>query len=167
MSTRKHNRHPHLSGEYRWGDLGQLILFFIFLGIWIPDSFVVHYSTFLNEVMPNYIRISLAGIVLICGWLLARNGMKAVFGTEHEKPELIRSGVFGIVRHPIYTGTILFYLGAVVTTLSVVSAVFWLVIVLFYYLISRYEERILTEAFGDEYTAYKKRTGMLFPRIFR
>jgi protein-S-isoprenylcysteine O-methyltransferase Ste14 len=167
MNTKKHDGHPHLSGEYRWGDLGQLILFFIFLGIWITDSFVVHYSTFLNEVVPNYIRIPLAGIVLMCGWLLARNGMKAVFGTTREKPELIRSGVFGIVRHPIYTGAILFYLGAAVTTLSIASAAFWLVIVLFYYLISRYEERILTGAFGDEYTDYKKRTGMLFPRIFR
>jgi protein-S-isoprenylcysteine O-methyltransferase Ste14 len=167
MSTKKHHGHPHLAGEYRWGDLGQLILFFLFMGIWITDSFVVHYSTFLIEIVPDYIRISVAGIVLICGWLLARNGMRAVFGTARDKPELIKEGVFGIIRHPVYAGAILFYLGAVVITLSVVSAAFWLVIAVYYYLISRYEERILTETFGDAYTAYKKQTGMLFPRIFR
>ena len=92
--------------------------------------------------------------------------MKAVFGTEREKPELIDSGVFRVIRHPIYTGAILFYLGAILITFSLLSAVFWLVIILAYFLIARYEERILTKEFGEGYTAYKKRTGMLFPKIF-
>ena len=93
--------------------------------------------------------------------------MKAVFGTTREKPEVIRTGVFRIVRHPMYTGAILFYLGAILITLSLISATFWLVIVAAYILIARYEERILSEAFGEKYTAYKKRTGMLFPKIFK
>ena len=165
MCTKKHEEHPHLTGEHRWGDLGQLILLFLFLGIWITDSFVFQYSTFLRDDVPDYIRIPLAAIILICAWLLARRGMKQVFGTSREKPEMISTGVFRIVRHPIYTGALLFYLGATVTTLSIASAVFWLVILLFYYLISKYEERILSEAFGDEYKVYKRKTGMLFPKI--
>lgn len=165
MSTKKHNDHPNLTGEYRWGDMGQLVLLFLFLGIWITDSFVFHYSTFLEEVISNYIRVPVAGLILIAGWLLARGGMKAVFGTVREKPVVIITGVFRIVRHPIYTGALLFYLGAVCFTLSIASACFWLIILLFYVLISRYEERILTEAFGEEYTAYKKKTGMLFPKL--
>ena len=72
-----------------------------------------------------------------------------------------------LIRHPIYTGAILFYLGAVLITLSLISAAFWLIIVLVYIFIARAEEQILTEAFGEKYTAYKKKTGMLFPRIFR
>lgn len=166
MSTKRHESHPHLTGEYRWGDTGQLILLIIFLGIWITDSFVFRYSTFLRDVVPDYVRIPLAGIVLVCGWLLARRGMKAVFGTAREKPGVINTGAFSVVRHPIYTGALLFYLGATITTMSVASAVFWLVILFFYYLISRYEERILTEEFGEDYSAYKKRTGMLFPKLF-
>jgi len=167
MSTKKHHSHPHLTGEYRWGDTGQLILLLLFLGVWITDSFIFNYSTFLRELVPDYIRIPVAGIVLICGWYLARDGMRRVFGTEREKPEVISDGVFRIVRHPIYTGALLFYLGAICITLSIASAAFWLLIVVFYYLISRYEERILTKTFGEDYSAYKKRTGMLFPRIFR
>ena len=167
MNPKKHSGHPHLTGEYRWGDMGQLILFFLFLGVWITDSFVFNYSTFLRELVPDYIRIPVAGIVLICGWYLARSGMRMVFGTEREKPEVISEGVFRIVRHPIYTGALLFYLGAICITLSIASAALWLFIVGFYYLISRYEERILTETFGEVYTAYKKRTGILFPRLLR
>jgi len=167
MNTKKHEEHPHLTGEYRWGDTGQLIILALFLCVWITDSFVFNYSTFLRDVVPEIVRIPVAGIVLICGWYLARGGMKAVFRTEREKPEVISTGVFRIVRHPIYTGALLFYLGATCITLSIASAALWLVIVVFYYLISRYEERILEDTFGEDYAAYKKQTSMLFPKLFR
>ena len=166
MSTKKHAENPHLSGEHRWGDTVQLILFFVFLGIWISDSFVFHYSTFLEDEIPTFIRVPLAAIILITGWILARGGMKAVFGTPREKPEVIDTGVFRVIRHPIYTGALLFYLGAICTTISIVSAIFWLGILVFYILIARYEEKILTEEFGETYRRYKKQTGMLFPRLF-
>ena len=165
MSTKKHNDHPHLTGEHRWGDTGQLILLVMFLGIWITDSFIFHYSTFLSELVPNYIRVPLAGLVLIAGWYLARGGMKAVFGTVREKAAVISTGVFRIVRHPIYLGAILFYLGASLITVSIASAAFCLLIIGFYITISRYEEGILIEAFGNDYLEYKKKTGMLFPKL--
>ena len=165
MSTKKHGGHPHLTGEHRWGDLGQLILFALFMGVWITDSFVFKYTTSLNEVVPNSIRLIAAALVLFPGWYLARKGMKAVFGTAREEPGVISTGVFKIVRHPIYTGAILFYLGAIMTTLSLASAAFWILIVAFYIVICRYEERILTEEFGNDYLEYKKKTGMLFPKL--
>jgi protein-S-isoprenylcysteine O-methyltransferase Ste14 len=165
MDTKKHPDHPHLTGEYKWGDRGQLILLLLFLLIWITDSFLFHYSTFLTEIISNPIRLSVAGLVLIPGWLLARGGMKAVFGTVRSQPELIQTGVFRIVRHPIYLGALLFYLAAIVSTLSIASAGFWIIILLFYGYISKYEERILIEEFGDEYLKYRKRVGMLFPKI--
>jgi len=165
MSTKKHTEHPHLTGEHRWGDMGQLILLAMFLGIWITDSFIFHYSTFLVEVVSNYIRVPIAAVVLIAGWYLARGGMKAVFGTARENPEVISTGVFRIVRHPIYTGTILFYLGTSLITMSIASAAFCLLIIGFYVVISKYEEGILTEVFGNDYLEYKKKTGMLFPKL--
>jgi len=165
MSTKKHSGHPHLTGEHRWGDAGQLILFVMFMGIWITDSFIFHYSTSLLEDVSGYIRLAVAVPVLIAGWILARKGMKAVFGTPREHPELISTGVFRLMRHPIYTGAILFYLGSIVMTLSLASAAFWLVIIGFYIFICRYEESILTEAFGGDYMEYKKKTGMLFPKL--
>ena len=166
MSTKKHADQPHLTGEHTLGDRGQLILLLIFLGIWISDSFIWHYSTVLRELVPDYVRIGLAGLVLVSAWYLARKGMKAVFGTERSQPGVIDSGVFSLVRHPIYTGAILFYLGAILITLSIASALFWFLIVAFYIIIARYEERILTEEFGQDYLDYKKKTGMLFPKIF-
>ena len=166
MSTKKHEGHPHLSGEHKYGDRGQLILIFLFLGIWITDSFVLHYSTFLMGIVPDYIRLAAAGLTLFPAWYLVRGGIKAVFGTQREKPEVISEGVFRIVRHPIYTGAILFYLTTILSTLSLVSAAYWLLVIGFYIFISKYEEGILTETFGNDYLEYKKKTGMLFPKLF-
>lgn len=165
MSTKKHADHPHLSGEHKFGDRGQLVLLFLFLGIWISDSFVFHYSTFLRDLIPDYARVVSAALVLFAGWYLARGGMKAVFGTPRTEPTVIDSGVFRLVRHPIYTGAILFYLGASLITLSLASALFLLPVIGFYNWIARYEEGVLTEQFGQDYLNYKKKTGMLFPKL--
>ena len=165
MSTKKHADHPHLTGEHRFGDTGQLIFFIIFLGIWITDSFVFHYTTFLQQSVPAFARVAVASPILILAWVLARKGMKAVFGTPREGPELISSGVFRWVRHPIYTGALMLYLGCILMTLSLSSAVLWLPILAFYIYLCRYEESILTEEFGNDYLQYKKKTGMLFPKL--
>lgn len=57
-------------------------------------------------------------------------------------------------------------LAAILSTLSIASAVFWMLIIAFYIFICKYEERILTEEFGKDYLEYKKKTGMLFPKLF-
>jgi len=55
------------------------------------------------------------------------------------------------------------YLGMILMTLSLFSAAFWVVIIGFYWYISRHEELLLTDIYGDEYRDYKKRVPMLFP----
>ena len=68
---------------------------------------------------------------------------------------------------PFILGAILFYLGAIFITMSIASAAFWVLISYFIYYIARYEERILTKEFGDDYLNYKKKVGMLFPKFTR
>jgi len=52
---RKSHRHrSDLTGEYVFGDMGQLILLVVFLVVWIADSFVFKYSTFLTQYIFNY-----------------------------------------------------------------------------------------------------------------
>jgi len=50
-------------------------------------------------------------------------------------------------------------------TMSIASVALWVLIIGFYVSISKYEERILKEAFGNDYLEYKKKTGMLFPKL--
>ncbi len=168
-STRHHRgRHEgreDLAGEHRAGDAGQLILLLLFLFIWAADSFILKYSTFLARDISWYFRIIPGAIVLIVSGTLAKAGLNIVFGEVRETPGVITKGVFAFVRHPIYLGSILFYLGLICMTLSVISAGVWIVIILFYRHISLYEEKILLQRFGKEYEDYRKKVPMLFPGI--
>ncbi len=103
-------------------------------------------------------------ILLISGYL-AKSGLSIVFGEVREEPCVIKKGVFAVVRHPVYLGSILLYLGLLMFTLSIMSAIVWIIIVAFYYFISKHEEKLLLGKFGEEYEDYMKKVPMLIPRI--
>ena len=82
--------------------------------------------------------------------------------TRKADPELVTSGPYHKIRHPIYTGIILAMIG---TTIAV--SLYWLVAVFVlgaYFIYSAVvEERSMTQLFPDTYPAYKRSTKMLIP----
>lgn len=164
---KRHCEREDLVGEHTFGDLGQLILLVIFLIVWITDSFFFRYSTLLLDKIPNSIRLIIGLPILFIAGYLARKGLQIVFGEVRENLEVIDKGVFKIVRHPIYLGSILFYLGLIILTCSVASAVVWIITIIFYYYISRYEEELLLKEFGTKYKNYMERVPMLIPYKLR
>jgi len=156
-----------LTGEHRLGDTIQLILMIIFLTVWILDSVVLGFSTFLAESVPGFIRWPAGVILLIITFFLEWSGLRTVFGKTREIPHVITGGIFSVVRHPIYLGAILAYAGMTCMTLSLASAALLVVIIVFYSYISRYEEKLLIQRFGDEYREYMKKVPMLIPIKFR
>ena len=85
--------------------------------------------------------------------------------TEKAEPELVTTGPYRTVRHPIYSGIILAMVG---TTIAV--SLYWLVAVVLlggYFVYSAVmEERYMTDRFPDTYPKYKQSTRMLIPYIF-
>ena len=165
----KHNRHSQrkdLVGEHKFGDMGQIICLIIFLIVWVLDSFVFKYSIVLVQHVPLFIRLAATIMVLLISGNLARSGLKIIFGPIRKKPHVITQGVFNIVRHPIYLGSILFYLGLILLTLSLLSTLIWIFIIIFYIKISKYEEKLLKNEFGKEYEKYQKNVPMLIPIQF-
>jgi protein-S-isoprenylcysteine O-methyltransferase Ste14 len=80
--------------------------------------------------------------------------------------ELVTSGIYGIIRHPIYTGGMLLLLGF---TLILNSFLGFLIMLLYVPLILiriPYEEKMLKEAFGQQYIDYMKRTKKLIPLLY-
>jgi protein-S-isoprenylcysteine O-methyltransferase Ste14 len=158
-----HNHGKNLAGEHALTDIGQLILAVMFLATWIVDSFWLHVSTFPSEHVAFYIRLPLGLASLAAGLVLIQKSHKAIFETAAERSVLMTSGVYAIVRHPMYLGTILLCLGFIIATLSLLSAGVWIVIIAFYYLVSRYEEELLLLKFCDDYVDYRSRVPMMFP----
>jgi protein-S-isoprenylcysteine O-methyltransferase Ste14 len=84
--------------------------------------------------------------------------------TRKDEPELVTSGPYGIVRHPIYAGILLAGLGTAVALSWWWLAAVALAAVYFVYS-ATVEERYLGEQFPDEYRRYRRRTKMLVPFV--
>jgi protein-S-isoprenylcysteine O-methyltransferase Ste14 len=166
MSGRSEGHHdrPDLAGEYVHGDMGQIVLGLVFGTVWILDSLWFEKTTFLAAHVPLALRLALAGLVFILSMYLARSGLNTVFGDIRERPVVIREGVFRLVRHPVYLGAMLMYLGFLILIPSLIAVAVWLIIILFYYVISRIEERMLMDMFGKEYASYMEEVPMFIPR---
>jgi protein-S-isoprenylcysteine O-methyltransferase Ste14 len=151
-------------GEHPFGDAGQLILLGLFLAVWAGDSFFMQKSTFLLDYVPLSIRLVILSLALITAVYLFMSG-HVVVSHEERPTSVVATGAFRYVRHPLYLGAILFYLGLAVSTASLFSLVLLVVIFLFYNYIAGYEERLMEIRFGEDYVSYKKRTGKWLPRI--
>lgn len=88
-------------------------------------------------------------------------GLTKSDSAKSQKPRLITSGCYGIVRHPLYLFSMLFLLCNPVMTSS------WLILTLFsfiYFIIGALiEERRLLQEFGYEYQLYRQRVPFLIP----
>ncbi|MCK4393396.1 isoprenylcysteine carboxylmethyltransferase family protein, partial [Candidatus Bipolaricaulota bacterium] len=104
-------------------------------------------------------------VLLVLSGYMAKTGLSIVFGEETENPGVIRKSVFGVVRHPIYLSEILLYLGLLMLSISLASAVVWVTAILFLHYISRYEEKLLIERFGKKYEQYMREVPMWIPRL--
>ncbi len=156
---------PDLGREHPWGDRGQIIFFITFLIVWGMDSFIIPTSTFLALLIPLWLSLPLAGILIVIAIRFIQNSQKVVFGEVREPPRVIDTGVFARVRHPMYLGSLLFFLGLAVATWSLFSFTVWAVMFLFFDRIATFEERELEQIFGTAYREYKLRVPKWVPRL--
>ncbi len=110
------------NGEHPFGDSGQLILLVLFLLIWVVDSFLLKISTFLSDDISLYIRLVILVLILMTAVYLIRSGHVVVKNEQHPSG-VVSTGAFQYVRHPLYLGSIMFYLGLAVSTASLFSLV--------------------------------------------
>ena len=151
------------NGEHPFGDAGQLILLGLFAALWVADAFFLHLSSFLTAHVPLLFRLAVATPILAVALYLVRAAHVVL---HHERYRyVVKSGVFRYTRHPMYLGSLLFYLGLALSTASLLSCVLLVGIFLFYDYIADYEERLLLEKFGEAYQRYRDRTGKWLPKL--
>ena len=92
---------------------------------------------------------------------LGRNWSSTV--TVKQGHELIRTGPYRVVRHPIYTGLLLAFAGTAVARGDARGAVALVLATASFLRKLRAEERFMAEQFPQEYSSYKARTPALIP----
>jgi protein-S-isoprenylcysteine O-methyltransferase Ste14 len=84
--------------------------------------------------------------------------------SRKEQPELVTSGPYRFVRHPIYTGILIAVVGTGLAT-NLVALGAAVILGAFFFYSATVEERNLGAIFPDAYPDYKARTKMLIPFV--
>jgi protein-S-isoprenylcysteine O-methyltransferase Ste14 len=82
--------------------------------------------------------------------------------TQRAEPELVTSGPYRFIRHPIYSGLLLAMVGTALVN-SLFGLILVAVLVAYFYYSGTVEERNLTATFPTAYPEYQNRTKMLVP----
>jgi protein-S-isoprenylcysteine O-methyltransferase Ste14 len=137
--------------------------------LWLPDFPVplLRERLLPAAVWPSWLGllITLAGL-LFAAWArvqLGRNWSATI--TVKQDHDLITSGPYSLVRHPIYTGLLLGLVGIAVAraewrgvlAIALAFGAFWRKL--------RIEERWMREQFGDAYNEYARRVAALVPYV--
>ena len=130
------------------------------------------FGWFATRFVPASATIGMIGVALtVAGvafaiwarWHLGENWSATV--TLKEGHELISSGPYCYIRHPIYTGMLLAFVGTALA-LGQNRALISVAIVLFaFYIKARKEERFLAQEFGEKFREHSRHTGMFLPKF--
>jgi protein-S-isoprenylcysteine O-methyltransferase Ste14 len=155
------------SGRTRWGRFagGRIVIVLVVL-------FLVRVKGFKGDTITKDPWLQAIGLALFLAGLAlaiwARLSLGHNWGmpmSEKVDPELVTTGPYRRVRHPIYSGILLAAMGT-----AVAVSWFWLIAVAvlgaFFIYSAIMEERYMSTRLPDSYPEYKHSTKMLVPFIF-
>ena len=154
-------------------DKGSLAYIWIIILISINAAIYLSYRTrfpiLQQGSLMNYIGLSviLAGMVLRYYAIASLGRLFTVVVTIRKNHQIKKDGIYGILRHPSYAGSLLSFLGfglSLNNWLGLIM-VFIPVLAAFIYRMD-IEEKVLTAQFGSEYTDYMQRTRRILPFIY-
>ncbi len=123
--------------------------------------------------LPNEPWIAWAGIAITWAGVAVAIWARYTLGeywsarvTLKEGHELIHTGPYAYVRHPIYTGMLVGCIGATMVIGEWRGMVAVILLLLAHSRKAMREESLLTKEFGEQYAAYRRRTGFLFPKVW-
>jgi protein-S-isoprenylcysteine O-methyltransferase Ste14 len=122
--------------------------------------------------IPHINQVGLAGLIvfyvglIVAFWsriLLGKNWSVSV--QRKEQHELIKKGPYSLVRHPIYTGLLLMFLGNAIIESTWRGLIGFLILFASFWFKLKKEEKWLTGIFGNDYSEYMTGTKALIPFI--
>lgn len=157
----------HEAHWYRFLRLSILALVFLllfwgrtaagFLGAqFLPDLPVIAYVGFASTLVGLSVAL----------WARIHLGQywsdKVVLKVDHQ---LIRTGPYAYMRHPIYSGVLLGVLGTAMVLGQWRGLLAFVILLINYSIKAKKEEQILSGRFSNEFREHESRAGFLFPRF--
>ena len=107
------------------------------------------------EMLVGYTVVFIGISLLIEGW------REVYLATQEGR--LATDGLYGLVRHPQYTGIFVAVIGQLIHWPTIPTLVLFPVIVWAYYRLARREEQQMLEKYGRQYAIYQQQVPMLIP----
>ncbi len=103
-----------------------------------------------------------AGLLLIVPSLvlfaMARIQLGSAFQASAAANQLVTSGIYKKIRHPVYLFGLLFMLGLIILFQKYVLVIIWIGLIFMQQRRVKVEEQMLESTFGEQYRNYKKGT---------
>jgi protein-S-isoprenylcysteine O-methyltransferase Ste14 len=130
---------------------------------WLTGFFLPHFSqttsAFLNALKPIGFLLALGGLF---GFLA---GAIHLYASKLFRRGAVTGGLYRIIRHPQYVALAVLGLGTVLIWPRFLVLASFVVMLVLYDLLARWEEARCLEKFGGSYAEYLSRTGRFLPRI--
>lgn len=150
-------RDRHSYGYYRFFALEFTLLSVVRnLRVWFADPFSV-------------LQI-ISWLLLVCSLYLAVSGFKLLGSSraadKSDPGELVQTGIYSLVRHPLYSSLVFLSAGSLFKRPSLFSAILLFGCAYTATVTALAEEKINIDRFGDRYEDYIGRTRMFIPYLF-
>ncbi len=130
-------------------------------------------GTLTAEYESKFFTVRIVGLIMfvVFSWLqvVAYKSLKNSYAQEvviMKDHKLITNGIYKFIRHPQYLSQLLSDLGVGLALLSyIVVPVVVLIELPLFIMRAVLEDKLLQKYFGEEYSAYKKRSGFIIPFV--
>ena len=152
-------------GEYLVLLQGALLIGFILVPVYRPPEWNLGSPVLFYLRWGITVVLGLAATILIIKGLLDLGRNLTPLPYPREDGQLVRSGTYGIVRHPLYSGLILAAFSWVVFQVSVSHLIAAIILFIFFDAKANREEAWLSEKYS-EYSDYQQQVKKLIPWLY-
>jgi protein-S-isoprenylcysteine O-methyltransferase Ste14 len=152
-------------GEYLVLLQGLLLAGFAILPVYKPPGFKIASTQLIYLTWILASILGLGALILIVKGLIDLGKNLTPLPYPREDGELIQTGIYGIVRHPLYSGLILAGFGWTIFQMSLSHLIATAILLMFFDIKANREETWLSEKHPD-YSEYSQRVKKLIPGIY-
>ena len=140
-----------------------VILQFILFGVYLIEIDLITIS------LPEWFKLgvltfSVLGIIIIVLSFYQLGSNLSPFPSPVKNADLITTGIFKYLRHPIYTGILLILFSVAIYNTSEYKLIICILLLILFQFKSKYEESRLIANF-ENYKDYMKDTGKFIPKL--